>query len=61
MTQVSKIIPEEIQIALKEGRKILLEHEAKNLVSRYGIPVTKIQVARNEEEAVKIAERIGFP
>ncbi|RSN77791.1 MAG: acetyl-CoA synthetase [Thermoproteota archaeon] len=61
MTQVSKIVPEEIGIALKEGRKLLLEHEAKNLVSRYGIPVTKIRVAKNEEEAVRIAEEIGFP
>ena len=47
--------------ALKEGRKFLLEHEAKALCLEYGIPVTKFKVASSAEEAVKFAEEIGYP
>ncbi|MCS7114569.1 MAG: acetate--CoA ligase family protein [Nitrososphaerota archaeon] len=44
-----------------EGRKHLLEHEAKAVCQKYGIPVTRFEVANSAEEAAKIAERIGFP
>lgn len=47
--------------AQKEGRKALLETEAKTVCNEYGIPVTKFALARNEAEAVKLAESIGFP
>lgn len=47
--------------AKKEGRKYLLEPEAKTLCQEYGIPVTKFKVATSAEEAVKFAEGIGFP
>jgi acetyl-CoA synthetase (ADP-forming) len=47
--------------ALKDGRKHLLESEAKTVCMEYGIPVTKFQVAGNEEETVKFAGEIGFP
>ncbi|RSN72204.1 MAG: acetyl-CoA synthetase [Thermoproteota archaeon] len=53
--------PEEVKKALSEGRKILFEHEAKSLVRRYGIPVTRIEIAKNEDEAEELAEKIGFP
>jgi acyl-CoA synthetase (NDP forming) len=45
----------------KEGRKSLLETEAKTVCIEYGIPVTKFELARSEEEAVKFANAIGFP
>lgn len=45
----------------KEGRKSLLETEAKTVCMEYGIPVTKFELARSEEEAVKFANAIGFP
>jgi len=45
----------------KEGRKSLLETEAKTVCMEYGIPVTKFELARSEEEAVKFADAIGFP
>jgi len=54
-------LSEIITQALKEGRKILLEHEAKALCLEYGIPVTKFKVASSAEEAVKFAEEIGYP
>lgn len=45
----------------KEGRKYLLETEAKTVCREYGIPVTKFELAENEEEAVRFAEKIGYP
>jgi len=47
--------------ALKEGRKFLLEHEAKAICQKYGIPVTKFKVASSVGDAVKFAEEIGYP
>ncbi len=44
-----------------EGRSFLLEPEAKKICMEYGIPVTKFEVATNEEEAAKFAEEIGYP
>lgn len=45
----------------KENRKNLLEPEAKTICQEYNIPVTRFEVAKREEEAVKFAEKIGFP
>jgi acetyl-CoA synthetase (ADP-forming) len=47
--------------AYKEGRKSLLETEAKTVCMDYGIPVTKFALARNEAEAVECAGTIGYP
>lgn len=57
MSKISAIFAQ----ANKEGRKFLLETEAKNVCTEYGIPVTKFSVAKNAEEAVKSAEKIGYP
>jgi len=45
----------------KEGRKFLLESEAKTVCRAYGIPVTDFKVAKNEAEAVEFADEIGYP
>jgi acetyl-CoA synthetase (ADP-forming) len=47
--------------AYKEGRKALLETEAKKICKEYNIPVTKFELAKNEAEAVKDADKIGYP
>ncbi|MEM3694934.1 MAG: acetate--CoA ligase family protein [Candidatus Bathyarchaeia archaeon] len=47
--------------ARKAGRKYLLETEAKSVCIEYDIPVTKFKLAKNEAEAVKFAEEIGYP
>jgi len=47
--------------ARKEGRKFLLEPEAKTICRDYGIPVTNFKLAKNEEKAVKFADEIGYP
>jgi acetate---CoA ligase (ADP-forming) subunit beta len=57
MTKTTKIIAQ----AQKEGRKALLEPEAKTICTDYNIPVTKFAVAKNENEAAKHAQTIGFP
>jgi len=41
--------------------KILTEHEAKKVLSKYGIPVTQGSIVKNAEEAYRIASSIGFP
>ena len=57
LNQTTKIISQ----ARKEGRKALLEPEAKIICSEYGIPVTKFKVASNQKEASKYADEIGYP
>jgi acetyl-CoA synthetase (ADP-forming) len=57
MKTASKIFSE----ANKEGRKSLLEPEAKAVCIEYGIPVTKFKVAKTEAEALKSADEIGYP
>ncbi|MDT8067493.1 MAG: bifunctional acetate--CoA ligase family protein/GNAT family N-acetyltransferase [Terriglobia bacterium] len=43
------------------GRTILTEYESKKLLETYGIPTTTTEIAGTEAEAVKAAEKIGFP
>jgi acetyltransferase len=50
-----------IDAARKNGRTILTEHEAKGVLAAYGIPVVETKVARSEDEAVRVAEEIGYP
>ena len=57
MSQVNKIFSQ----VKKEGRKALLEPEAKTICIEYGIPVTKFKVASNEKDAAKFADEIGYP
>ncbi len=57
MNKTDKIIAK----ARKDGRKVLLEHEAKTICAEYGITVNRFSLAKNENEAAELAERIGFP
>jgi acyl-CoA synthetase (NDP forming) len=57
LSKTSKIISQ----ARLEGRKALLETEAKTICTEYNIPVTAFELAKNEEEAAEYAERLGFP
>jgi len=43
------------------GRTILTEFEAKKLLAAYGIPTVETEVARNADEAVDLAESMGYP
>jgi len=39
----------------------LLEHKAKEILARFGIPVPRGEIAADADEAAAAAERIGFP
>lgn len=57
MTKTSEIISQ----VRREGRKALLETEAKTICVEYAIPVTTFKLAKTEREAAAFAEQIGFP
>ena len=44
-----------------EGRSYVLEHEAKEALSLYGINTTREAICKTVNEAVKAGEKIGFP
>ncbi len=50
-----------IRKALAAGRHSLSEAEGKELLQAYGVAVPQEAVARSVEEAMSIAERIGYP
>lgn len=50
-----------IAAARKDGRNALTEVEAKKLFGLYGMPVARTELAASEDEAVKLANEIGYP
>lgn len=56
-----KKIKEIIKKAQDEGRTLLNEQESKEIIEIYNINSTKPVVAKDEDEAVKTAEKIGYP
>ena len=47
--------------ALRERRVVLLGHEGIKVLSAFKIPVAPIKLAKDAEEAARIAEEVGFP
>ncbi|MDH7607502.1 MAG: GNAT family N-acetyltransferase [Candidatus Bathyarchaeota archaeon] len=47
--------------AALENREVLTEFEAKKVLEFYNFPVVKTFIAKDEDEAVVIASRIGYP
>jgi acetyltransferase len=47
--------------ARADGRDALTEIEAKEVFIAYGLPVTRTELAKTEDDAVKLAKKIGFP
>jgi len=43
------------------GRTILTEYESKQLLASYSIPTVPTSIATTEDEAVQLAEQIGYP
>lgn len=50
-----------IERARLDGRDSLTEIEAKQVFAAYGLPVTKTLLSTSEDEAVKLANEIGYP
>ncbi|MBN2231114.1 MAG: acetate--CoA ligase family protein [Candidatus Thorarchaeota archaeon] len=47
--------------AREEGRTFVLEHEAKDIMKAYGIPIPPYDIAKTADEAAVKAKQIGFP
>ena len=58
---MSKEVSQIFEQATAEGRKCLLEHEAKTVCKVYGIPVTELKISKSPDEAAKLSEEIGYP
>lgn len=43
------------------SRRMLSEAEGYDLLERYGIPVPEYKIVNNADEAIRIAEKIGYP
>lgn len=54
-------IAEIIDKARGQGRTVLNEIESKQVLAEAGLPVVPARLARTQEEAVKLAQDIGFP
>ena len=50
-----------VQHVRGSGRTMLNEFESKRVLAAYGIPVVETRAAESEEQAVAIAEDIGYP
>ena len=50
-----------IETALAAGQKALDERQAKELLAAYGVPIAREGIAATEDDAVKIADKIGMP
>jgi len=50
-----------VEKALIDGRELLTEPEAKQVLAAYGIPVVVTRVAATADEAARLAGEVGFP
>jgi len=50
-----------VERALVSGRALLNEKESKDLISAFGIETAITQLAKSADEAVALAEKIGYP
>jgi len=57
----NSISREIIRKARAEGRDSLTEVEAKQVFAAYNLPIARTELAKTEEEAVKLAYEIGYP
>ncbi len=52
---------EDFNVKMKTKGKILCEIDSKNFLETYGITTTQPELAKNEREAVQIANHMGYP
>ncbi len=56
-----KLAKKIFKTALDEGRTFVLEHEAKDIMKEYGIPIPPYATAATVDEAVEKSKEVGFP
>ena len=61
LPEVNPKAAEIISDAVAAGQKALNENQAKMVLAAYGVPITREEIAHCEEQAVQIAEEIGYP
>ena len=61
MSAAKKKVAEIINLARKEGRSELLELESKQVLAAWGLPVKRTELAKDPDEAVRIAREIRYP
>lgn len=61
MSVAKKKVAEIINLAREEGRSELLELESKQLLAAWGLPVKRTELAKDPDEAVRIAREIRYP
>jgi acyl-CoA synthetase (NDP forming) len=61
LNKMSEIVKKIIKTAQDENRTALMEHESKEVMNAYGIGTSKEFVVNSADEAVKAAQKIGFP
>ena len=50
-----------LRTAAQENRELLTENEAERILKYYNFPIVKTAVAKNVDEAVALAQKMGFP
>jgi acyl-CoA synthetase (NDP forming) len=50
-----------IKDVISPGEKVITEYDSKRILSLYDMPVTKEQLASSPEEALEIAQKLGYP
>ena len=50
-----------LESVLEDGRELLTEPEAKQVLAAYGLPVVETRVAATPLAAAQVAEQVGFP
>ena len=58
---MSETVKKIIKAALDENRTSLMEHESKDIIAAYGIESASYGIAKTADEAVNIAQKIGYP
>jgi acetyltransferase len=57
----ARIDRQEINRLLASSEDVLTERQGKEILAQYGIPITPEALAQSEEEALSLAQRIGYP
>lgn len=55
------LVEQVIKVARQSGRTLLTEFESKQVLASYNIPTVFTQIATSPQQAVEVAERIGYP